>query len=205
MTAIALASSAAAHQGTRRITTAIFAVFIVWGAAVALLAARGFFAGLYLPYVAVIVVAGIVLPALAYLCSRRLQRYFAVIGLYPLTILHVWRIPAALVFFAYGVAGQLPMLFWALAGVGDFIAGLYAARLLFGPKDDRFYWRFHLFGFADFVVAVGAGLTFTLLGDPRMAAIAMLPLALIPLFGVGISGASHLIAFHQLARRSRAS
>jgi hypothetical protein len=48
--------------------------------------------------------------------------------------------------------------------------------------------------------AEGTGLTFTLLLDFRMAPIATLPLALIPLFGVGISGASHLMAFDMLRR-----
>jgi hypothetical protein len=33
-----------------------------------------------------------------------------------------------------------------------------------------------------------------------MAPIAILPLALIPLFGVGISGATHLMAFDMLRR-----
>jgi hypothetical protein len=50
-------------------------------------------------------------------------------------------------------------------------------------------------GFADFVVAVGSGLVHTLLGDPRIGALATVPLVLIPLFGVGLSGASHLVAF----------
>jgi hypothetical protein len=67
----------------------------------------------------------------------------------------------------------------------------------------RFRYRsFHRFGFADFVVAVGTGLTFTLLQDPLMALITTLPFALIPLFGVGISGASHLMAFDMLRRHT---
>ena len=59
----------------------------------------------------------------------------------------------------------------------------------------------NLFGFADFVVAVGTGLTYFLLNDPRMSGIQTLPMALIPFYGVGISGASHLMAF-ELLRRS---
>ena len=57
------------------------------------------------------------------------------------------------------------------------------------------------FGFADFVVAVGTGLTYTLLLDPRMNLIAELPMALIPLFGVGLSGASHIVAFDMMRHR----
>ena len=67
-------------------------------------------------------------------------------------------------------------------------------------------WRltlvFHLFGFADFVVAVGTGLTLFLLNDSRMAGIQTLPMALIPFYGVGISGASHIIAFDLLRRHA---
>lgn len=187
------------------ITAGIVAVAIMWGGGVAWLAADGFFVRLYMPLIALIVAAGIALPTAAFLLVPRLRRYIEAVGLYPLTILHVWRVPAALVFFAYGLAGQLPPLFWILAGVGDLIAGLYAARLLFRPGDPRFYRRFHLFGFADFVVAVGTGLTFTLLQDPRMATIAVLPMALIPLFGVGISGASHLLAFKLLRKAPSAA
>lgn len=59
---------------------------------------------------------------------------------------------------------------------------------------------FHLFGFADFVVAIGTGPTLFLQNDPLMAGIQTLPMALIPFFGVGVSGASHLMAFDLLRR-----
>jgi hypothetical protein len=112
----------------------------------------------------------------------------------------MWRVPAALAFYAYGLAGELPPLFWLLAGTGDLIAGLYAAGALRAQPSRAYYRRFHAFGFADFVVAVGTGLTYTLMLDPRMAPIAQWPMALIPLFGVGLSGAAHLIAFDLLRR-----
>lgn len=173
-----------------------------WALTVAWAAAEGFFLAIPMPFIALFVAAGIALPTLTYALSPPLKRFFRSAGLFPLTILHVWRVPAAMAFFAYGLAGALPPLFWILAGVGDLIAGLYAARLLLRPGDARYYRRFHLFGFADFVVAVGTGLTFTLLEDPRMATIAVLPMALIPLFGVGVSGASHLIAFDVMRFRN---
>lgn len=59
---------------------------------------------------------------------------------------------------------------------------------------------FEIFGFADFVAAVGTGLTMFLLHDPRMAGIQTLPMALIPFYGVGISAASHMMAFDLLRR-----
>lgn len=73
-------------------------------------------------------------------------------------------------------------LFWILAGVGDLLVGRKALPLLRRPVDRAGYLSIHRFGFADFVVAVGTGLAFTLLQDVRMAPIRELPLALIPLF-----------------------
>ncbi len=188
------------------ITAALAAFAAVWAGAVVIGAQSGFFAALYPPLIGPLVAAGIFVPTVAYFLSATLRRYFGKIGLFPLTVLHIWRIPAALLFFWYGAQGLLPPAFWLLAGIGDLIAGIAALPLLRGPVSRQSYWRIHSFGFLDFVVAVGTGLTFTLLNDPRMDPIRHLPLALIPLFGVGISGASHLIAFDLLwASRDRHS
>lgn len=175
-------------------------VALAWAGTVAVAAERGVFAAMYMPAIALLVAAGILVPLLAYAASPRLRAWLDAVGHRPLMLLHVWRIPAALLFFWYGARGELPPLFWILAGSGDLIAGSYALWLGFRPESAARYRRFHAFGFADFVVAVGTGLAFTLLQDPRMAAIATLPMALIPLFGVGISGAAHLAAFDMLRR-----
>ena len=180
------------------ITALLFVTGMLWATAVAFGASSGFFRGLYPPLIGPLVALGILVPTIIYFASPALRAYFSDLGLFPLTVLHVWRIPAALLFFWYGAHGLLPPLFWILAGIGDFIAGLPALPLLRGPTDRAGYLRIHTFGFLDFVVAVGTGLTYTLLHDMRMAPIRDLPMALIPLFGVGISGASHLIAFHLL-------
>jgi hypothetical protein len=172
-----------------------------WGLAVVVLAQTRVFSRLYQPLIGAIVAATIVVPTIWYLRSLAVRRIMETVGHRRIVMFHVWRIPAALLFFWYGAQGSLPPLFWMLAGIGDLIAGLYALRLSFQPESAHGYRAFHRFGFADFVVAVGTGLTYTLLLDPRMAPIATLPLALIPLFGVGISGASHLIAFDMLRRR----
>jgi hypothetical protein len=188
------------ERETRRITYAIAGVVAIWGAAVVAGAEAGFFANLYMPWIGAIVAATIIVPTPIYFASPKLQAYSDKIGHRPIAMFHIWRIPAALLFFWYGMKGELPTVFWILAGVGDFIAGSKAVQLLFKPESARRYRSFHLFGFADFAVAVGTGLTFTLLQDPRMAPIAALPMALIPLWGVGISGATHLIAFDMLRR-----
>lgn len=172
----------------------------IWASAVLISAHTGWLATLYQPWIGAIVAATIIVPTVWYCLSPSLRRLIEAIGHRRIVIFHIWRIPAALLFFWFGVHGQLPTLFWLLAGVGDLIAGAYALRLSLKPEDARSYRNFHSFGFADFVVAVGTGLTFTLLLDPRMAPITTLPLALIPLLGVGISGASHLMAFDMLRR-----
>lgn len=178
----------------------IIGVLVLWLAAVIFGAASGYLAKLYMPFVALIVAATIVAPTVWYFASPRFRTVVEDVGHYRIMLFHIWRIPAALLFFWYGFQGLLPSAFWILAGTGDLIAGSYALYLAVRPESSKTYWSFHRFGFADFLVAVGTGLTFTLLQDPRMGPIASLPLALIPLFGVGVSGASHLMAFDMLRR-----
>ena len=72
-----------------------------------------------------------------------------------------------------------------------------------GAARRRSYLGFHLFSFGDFIVAVGTGLAFTLLGDPRMHAVLDTPLALIVLWGVPITGAVTLLALHRLIVEER--
>lgn len=186
----------------RTISYRLLAILLLWGGAVVVGATTGFFSALYPPVIGAIVAATIILPVLAYALSPSLRAYADWVGHRRLALFHIWRVPAALLFFWYGANGELPPLFWILAGLGDLVAGAYAAYLTTRPSSARQYLLFHLFGFADFVVAVGTGLVHTLLLDPRMAPIAVLPMALIPLFGVGISGASHLIAFDMLRREA---
>lgn len=180
----------------------LLAVLVAWGVLVVVGAELGVFASMYMPAIGAVVAATIVLPTIWYFRSPAFQALADHIGHRRIAMFHVWRVPAALLFFWYGLNGELPTAFWVLAGTGDLIAGSYAAYVALRPESTRRYRAFHLFGFADFVVAVGTGLTFTLLQDPRMAPIAVLPMALIPLYGVGISGASHLIAFDMLRRGS---
>lgn len=186
-------------------TVVLFIVLATWGIGVAAAANAGVFQAIKPLYFGPLVAAGIAVPFLVYLLVPPVHRYFENIGVYPLTVWHVWRIPAALAFFWYGFHNQLPPAFWILAGVGDFFAGLYALPMLKGPASNEVYFKIHRFGFTDFVVAVGTGLVYTLINDPRMATIRELPMVLIPLFGVGISGASHLIAFDLLRRKRNAA
>lgn len=195
-----------AHAGTTSWILAHpgpIAALSAWGLGVAWVAHSGALAALVaerMPALALLVFAGIVLPLSAYAGLPAVTRAVDALGLRRITLLHVWRVPAAVAFFVVGLRGDLPPLFWVVAGVGDLLAGLFAATLLWRPATPERLRRIHRFGLADFVVAVGLGLAHTLAQDPRMITLTTLPMALIPLFGVGLSGASHVIALRALRR-----
>jgi hypothetical protein len=149
---------------------------------------------------ALLVVIGIVIPTVIYFQVPAIQRSVDRIGVVRLTLFHIWRIPASLLFFYYGFHGELPATFWVLAGVGDLATGLYASTALKADPAPALLFKIHVFGLIDFMVALGTGLTYTLLGDPRMKLLTDLPMALIPLYGVGISGATHIIALSALLK-----
>jgi len=186
----------------RRGTRVLLSILAIWGLAVAVCAQTGVYHALPPLLLAPIIALGIVVPVIVYALSGSFRAYIEAIGLRPLTAFHIWRIGAALLFFWYGAHNLLPEIFVQDAGWGDFIAGFLALGVILLPESRNRYLAFHLFGFTDFVVAVGTGVVFFLLKDPRMSSIQTLPMALIILYGVGISGASHIMAFDLLRRHS---
>lgn len=196
-------ASPASRTGTATSQGALALAILAWAAAIVIASesgALGALAHIFMPGYAVLVAIGIIVPTTLYFRSGAVRNAVDAIGLGRLTLFHVWRIPAGLLFLAHGADGSLPLAFALIAGIGDVLAGIAAATLLAKPSSATLLRRIHLFGFADFITAVGTGLTLTLIGDPRMAALTTLPLALIPLFGVGLSGASHIIALNALRR-----
>ena len=183
-----------------RKTWTLATILALWGVAVAVLAQTGVYREILAPLAGPIIAAGIVLPFVAYLSLPGFRRLIEAVGLRRLTALHVWRTPAALLFFWYGAHDWLPEAFVRHAGWGDVGAGVFALIVALLPASRGRYLAFHLYGLADLVLALGTGMTLTLHGDPRMAGILTLPMALIPLYGVGILGATHLMAFDLLRR-----
>jgi hypothetical protein len=177
---------------------------LAWGLLVAALALSGLLAALptrLLPLPIALALTGLLA---AYALLPGVRRHAQQLDMRWLTLFNVWRVPAALLFFWYGAQGLLPATFVRNAGWGDLIAGLAAVPVALWLMS-RPQWRrpsllaFHLFSFADFVVAVGTGFAFSLLSDPLMAELKTFPLALIPLFGVPLTGALSVVALHRLA------
>jgi hypothetical protein len=175
-------------------------ILALWGIAVAVLAQTGVYRDILAPLVGPIIAAGMALPFVAYFSISGFRRYIEAIGLRKLTALHVWRTPAALLFFWYGAHDRLPEAFVHNAGWGDVGAGVFALIVTLLPESRGRYLAFHLYGLADLALALGTGMTLTLHSDPRMDGILTLPMALIPLYAVGILGATHLMAFDLLRR-----
>ncbi len=177
---------------------------LVWGLSVTAAAYLGFFKLIPRPTVAIFVVLGVAIPTAIYFFNEKFRDYIESLGLKKLTILHLWRIGAGAVFLFYGSQNLLPEMFIRNAGYGDIAVGLLVFVVLLLPESQTKYWVFHIFGMLDFIVAVGTGLTFTLLQVPLMDNLVELPIILIPLFGVGISGAAHIFAFDLLWKQRQA-
>jgi hypothetical protein len=169
-----------------------------WGALVAGASASGLLAKLPARLVAPLIIGGIALPTIAYAQSSELRALARDVGIHRLSLFHTWRVGGTAAFLFYGSKDKLPPTFVRNAAWGDLATSMLAGALLVLPRRRSTYIAFHLFGLSDFIAALATGLSLTLKGDARMRTIATFPLALIPLFGVGLSGAAHLIALDLL-------
>lgn len=111
---------------------------------------------------------------------------------------HSWRILAGFAFLFYGEQELLATIFAHIAGYGDIAVAALVPLVLLLPESKNKYIGFHLFGLADFIAAVGTGLYFTIIHHPLQANLFSFPLLVVPWFGVGLSGASHIITLHRL-------
>ncbi len=181
----------------------------LWGGIAFLLAASGVTKRLPTRLLPVPILLGITGPLLVYARSRAFRDYIHALDMRGmLTLFNVWRIPAALAFFIYGARGKLPAIFVRNAAWGDMIAGILAPAVAIwsarrASDHPEAFMGFHLFSITDFMVAVGTGFVFSLRNDRRMSMLKVLPMALIPLFGVPVTGAFSLMALHRLLTRHR--
>ncbi len=182
-------------------------VMALTGWAVGVFAAGYFdvFRQMPLPSIAVLVVAGIAAPVATYYTSRSFRGFIASISYKHLTLFNIWRIPAGAAFLYYGSQGWLPEHFVINAGYGDLAVGFLVPVVLMLPESRAKYFGFHIFGMLDFILAVGTGLTFTLWQVPLMENIAGNPIVLIPLFGVPVTGALHIMTLTRLFHERNAA
>lgn len=145
-----------------------------------------------------IVISLFIGTSLLFFKSKPIHDFLSGFSLESLTFIHLWRIMAAAIFLHYGAAGLLPQTFVNLAGYGDLIAGLMVPVALLFREHKASFWAFNIIGFTDFLIAVGTGVFFAFSGDEIMLNIRLLPLAMIPLFGVPISGLTHIVMFKKL-------
>jgi hypothetical protein len=121
-----------------------------------------------------------------------------------LTMIHGWR-TAGLAMVALGAYGVLPNLFALSAGYGDIVIGLTAflvALNLANPEHRGSFILWQLLGVADLVNAVLLG-TLSHVIDPHgipTSAMTVLPMSLIPTFGVPLLLILHIISIAQALR-----
>jgi hypothetical protein len=186
------------NERNKKFGNLFIAWLTIWLAGIATLSYAGVFRLLNLQFFAFLVVASTSTLLIVYFKNQNLRKYLSSFSYKHLTILNVWRIPAGAAFLYYGWQNWLPEQFVFNAGYGDLIVGIAALLILPLPETISKYVAFHIFGLLDFIVAVGTGLTLTLLETPLIENVAGFPIVLIPLFGVPITGALHIILLHRL-------
>ncbi|HEX5411048.1 MAG TPA: hypothetical protein VFZ27_04230 [Terriglobia bacterium] len=160
--------------------------------------------------VAVALAAGVPLVAFGiWLAVSEGFRSFA-LSLSPraLTLAHSWRI-LGLVFVLLALRGILPGAFGLSAGIGDMLIGATAplvALKLATPGHRGSFIAWQLLGMTDLVMAVGLGVTSTMLGSQTasIGPMTVLPLSLVPTFFVPLLFMIHVVCIAQ-ARRWAAS
>ena len=144
-----------------------------------------------------------VVPILVYYLNEKFRAYISSIDLKHLTIFHLWRLLAGLTFVSYGTRHLLPETFVHTAGFGDIIVGLLVPLILILPNGIRKYVVFHIIGLLDFILAIGTGIALTLAQAPLIENLTRYPIIIIPLLGVPVSGALHVMALDVALRKLR--
>ena len=121
-----------------------------------------------------------------------------------LAVPHTFRILGP-TFLVVAALAPLPLLFAVPAGLGDTATGVaapFVARRLARGNGRRATIWFNVFGLADLVVAViAATLARRLMGDQSIEPLRLLPLVLVPTFGVPLAMAMHVVSLGRLLPR----
>ena len=177
-----------------------------WLAVVVVAAAAGLFVPGRIPPPAAGAVP-LVVFALWVSFSRSFREYVLSLDVRTLTFLQAWRI-VGFAFVVGGAYGILPNLFAMPAGWGDVLVGLTApaaALYLARPDRARSFVAWQFLGILDLVVAIGTAVlaSGTVPGFPgglTSREVMVLPMSLIPTFGVPVVLIFHIICVWQVAR-----
>lgn len=151
---------------------------------------------------------GVTIPVLVFLgwyaISRSFREFVLAISPRALTLAHTWRV-GGLVFIALASYGILPWLFAIPAGLGDIAVGATAAAVALhrtNPRHRSSYLAWQVFGIADLIVAVAMGTLAGVIAPHGVPTTAMtvLPMSMIPTFGVPLFFIFHIIGFAQARR-----
>lgn len=178
----------------RRVTL----VVVFWGVASFLLGYIGFFNLIPQPIFGAVVVLILLSLILSYQFNGRFKDFCNTIPLKAIALFHAWRIFAGWIFLSF--SGVLSETFINNAAYGDIISGFLGLSVFVFGHTKLNYYIFNIIGLLDFIVAVGTGISLTIIGDAGMAPIIQLPLIMIPLFGVPLSGFTHFISLSRLVK-----
>jgi hypothetical protein len=173
-------------------------VVVFWGIASFLLGYFGFFNLIPRPLFGATVVVILTSLILSYQVHKSFREFCNSIPLKAIALFHVWRIFAGWIFLSF--ADVLSPTFVSNAAYGDIISGFLGLYVFAFGHTKLNYYIFNIVGLLDFVVAVGTGISLTIIGDDGMAPIIQLPLIMIPLFGVPLSGFTHFISLSRLLK-----
>ncbi|MEE9364146.1 MAG: hypothetical protein V3U92_16220 [Cellulophaga sp.] len=171
-------------------------IIILWGLFVFYLGYNEIFLNYHPLLFGFTVVTIMILIITTYWAAKSFRKFSDTIPLRTIALLHSWRIFAGWAFLAS--TEVLPETFVRNAGIGDIIAGFLGLGIFIFGSTKRNHLIFNIIGLADFLLAVGTGITLTLLGSQGMSGIMKLPLIIIPLLGVPLSGYSHVVALKRL-------
>lgn len=142
-----------------------------------------------------------------YSLSSEFRGYLLSLSPRVLALLHSWRAIVGVVFIFLAANNVLPKPFALSAGWGDFAIGLtapFVAYRLANPSHRRALIFWNLLGVADLVIALSLAALTQILGPGELAAngitmapMALLPLSLIPTFGVPLLLIQHFISIAQ--------
>jgi len=209
-----MASSQSENDGSS-VRLGVAVVLAVWLALVFVLGATGAFVsppGTMPMPIGVAVTAPIVAFLAAFRLSRSFHDFVLTANLPFMVGIQAWRF-AGLGFLALYAQGALPGFFAWPAGLGDIAVAVTAPWVIYaliqrpGFKDSFLFATWNLVGILDLIVAVttgvlSSGLAPGIAGEITTAAMALLPLVLIPAYLVPLFIMGHLTALFQISARS---